>query len=490
MKYAKLLKIFIAIILLWGIAIRIILLLQNRDLIIDEANIARNLYERGFAHLALPLSYEQYAPPVFLWIEKFFALLFGYSEYALRLYPFLAGIASLFLFTFVMKEIASLRSAWYPLFLMAVSYTFIRYSSEVKQYMPDMMITLAMILMALKTDARKMSAGKFFIRWLLVGSLAIWASMPAVFVLTGIGSYYLYICIRQKDYNKLKTVFGVGFVWVVQFLFYYIAILRPQANSDYLQRYHYDYFLFLIPNGIDHLKHNWYVFRELLQQASGYENWSWKFNFILMITGIVLLFKNNTAKAFLIIIPLIVTLLAAALHQFSLIPRVALFTMPLILILIGFGFEKLLQIKFVVLQVVLVLIALNAVRHFNMTLELIRQPNKDELITEALSFLKKNNISGNKIYVSHGSVPAFIYYTQIHPGKQSWSQFKDASFLKWDSNYDSLAQHAADTSAFLYTAISQEELQQRKTVLVKYMSCIDSIEQNWPRCYAYIYVKK
>ncbi|MFI5196411.1 MAG: hypothetical protein ACHQD8_04915, partial [Chitinophagales bacterium] len=134
MKYAKLLKIFIAIILLWGIAIRIIFFLQNRDLIIDEANIARNLYERGFAQLALPLSYEQYAPPVFLWIEKLLVLLFGYSEYALRLYPLLAGIASLFLFTLVIREIASLRSAWFPLFLMVVSYTFIRYSSEVKQY--------------------------------------------------------------------------------------------------------------------------------------------------------------------------------------------------------------------------------------------------------------------------------------------------------------------------------------------------------------------
>ena len=490
MKYAKLLKIFIAIILIWGIAIRIILFLQNRNLIIDEANIARNLYERGFAHLALPLSYEQYAPPVFMWIEKLFVLLFGFSEYALRVYSLLAGITSLFLFTLVMMEITSFRSAWYPVFLIALSYIFIRYSSEVKQYMPDIMITLAMILLALKTDVQKMPSGKFFIRWLLTGSLAIWSSMPAVFVLTGIGCYYLYICARQKDYAKMKIIFGVGIVWAIQFSLYYVVILRPQANSDYLQDYHKNYFLFPVPKNVADLKHNWYLFRELLQQASGYENWSWKFNFLLMLIGIASLIKNNSAKAMLIIIPLFVTMLAAALNQFSLIPRVALFTMPLILILIGYGFDRLLQIKFVVLQVALVLMAFFAIKNINVTAELIRQPKKDELIKDAMSFLIKKNIPGNKVNIGNGSIPAFIYYTQIHPGQQNWVHFKDATFLKWDSNYDILAQQAADTSAFLYTNISPIELKEHKTILIKYMHCIDSIEQNWPRCFAYIYVKK
>src|SRR5690606_20568037 len=77
-----------------GIILRLYVYFQNRNLIIDEANVARNIAERGFAALALPLDYAQYAPPVFLWITKFFTMLFGMGEMALRLYPLLCGIAS------------------------------------------------------------------------------------------------------------------------------------------------------------------------------------------------------------------------------------------------------------------------------------------------------------------------------------------------------------------------------------------------------------
>ena len=63
--------------ILLGIIIRVSVYLQNRNLFIDEANVARNIYERGFADLATPLSYEQYAPPIFLWIVKFITVFMG-----------------------------------------------------------------------------------------------------------------------------------------------------------------------------------------------------------------------------------------------------------------------------------------------------------------------------------------------------------------------------------------------------------------------------
>ena len=92
------LRITIGLIFLFGIILRFVLYFQNRNLIIDEANIVRNLAERGFAGLTLPLSYEQYAPPVFLWIEKLASILFGYGEYAMRGFPLLCGIAALYAF--------------------------------------------------------------------------------------------------------------------------------------------------------------------------------------------------------------------------------------------------------------------------------------------------------------------------------------------------------------------------------------------------------
>src|SRR5690606_38617178 len=117
-------------ILLFGISLRIFMYLQNRGLIIDEANIVRNIYERDFYSLATPLNYEQFAPPVFLWILKLNSFLFGYSEYAMRLYPLFAGITSVYLLYLLSKQYM-FRAAWYPLFLFATAYIFVRYSTEV-----------------------------------------------------------------------------------------------------------------------------------------------------------------------------------------------------------------------------------------------------------------------------------------------------------------------------------------------------------------------
>src|SRR5690606_25656480 len=101
-----------------GIVFRIVIYFQNRNLIIDEANIARNIVERDFAGLAKPLYYEQYAPPIFLWITKLSTLLFGTSELAFRLFPFLCGIVGLILLYVLLKKFAANAAAWYPLFLM------------------------------------------------------------------------------------------------------------------------------------------------------------------------------------------------------------------------------------------------------------------------------------------------------------------------------------------------------------------------------------
>ena len=73
----KLLSLFGWGLIFIGISFRLILFFQNRNLIIDEANIVRNIYERDFIGLLKPLSYQQYAPPLFLWMEELWSLLLG-----------------------------------------------------------------------------------------------------------------------------------------------------------------------------------------------------------------------------------------------------------------------------------------------------------------------------------------------------------------------------------------------------------------------------
>lgn len=84
--------------ILWGIIVRLAQYLINRSLWADEAVLALNIINRNYLQLTETLDYEQGAPIGFLWVEKFILQLLGNNEYALRLFPLIAGMISLFLF--------------------------------------------------------------------------------------------------------------------------------------------------------------------------------------------------------------------------------------------------------------------------------------------------------------------------------------------------------------------------------------------------------
>ena len=54
-----------------GILVRLVQYFSNRSLWFDEVAVALNLQERNYSELLGALSYDQAAPPLFLWIEEF-----------------------------------------------------------------------------------------------------------------------------------------------------------------------------------------------------------------------------------------------------------------------------------------------------------------------------------------------------------------------------------------------------------------------------------
>ena len=212
----RLLYLLAIAVILFGVVIRIVVWLQNRNLIIDEANIARNLYERDFGALTKPLSYEQYAPIFFLWVEKLTTILFGFSEYALKSYPLVCSFGVLIMLMLVLKEYVQLRIIWYPLMLFAGGFFFIRYSTEVKQYMSDALVVLLVIYAALKISITETETKKFVLNWLLIGALAIISAMPSVFALAGVGGYYFWQCRESKKYSKIVPFALVAGIWIVE----------------------------------------------------------------------------------------------------------------------------------------------------------------------------------------------------------------------------------------------------------------------------------
>jgi len=445
--------------ILFGIVTRVLVYYENRNLFIDESNLARNVFEKDFISLAKPLSYEQYAPPIFMWMLKLSSFLFGIGEKSLRFYTLISSLLSLGLMYWILKKLTSFRSLWYPIGLMSLGYMMLRYSTELKQYMPDVMWVLLLIAMALWLDRNAISKWKFFLYWFLIGSLAIWASMPSAFLLAGIGAYYFFESWGKKAYAWMGVIVILSLAWLAQFGLYYFLVLKPQIDSNYLQNFHEDYFLILFPKTYEEWKFNLKLINGLFKEASGFQTFAHPFNIIMAGLGAFLLIKKWGWKSLLILMPIMLTIIAAALHQFSLIPRVALFMMPLFLILIGVGFQQLMALKIKFLPILGCLAGLSFIYFFSSVRYMLSDTFQVEPIEKAIDYVQnKKGFAASQVYVHYGARPAYIYYTQMHPDCSRWVKVKECHLLNWDVSLDSINRTSPDTMAMILTSVYPKDL--------------------------------
>jgi len=464
-----------------GIIFRLLVFLQNRNLIIDEANVARNIVERGFFSLLLPLNYEQYAPPVFLWITKLNVLLFGTSEYAFRLYPLLCGFLGLILLYLLLKKIGSLSSAWYPLFLMATGWIYVRYGTEVKQYASDVVVTLGLLLLCFRWAINSVAPGAFFLRWLIVGSLSIWTSMPSVFMLAGIGTYYFIETLKHKHYQHLMALIGVSIVWLLQFYFYYEAILAPQAHSGFLQNSHKGSFLILLPGSAADWAYNAESLSSFFYSMGGKWAISVFPHLVLLVLGFIVVGRKKWSELVLFLVPLLGLLIAAGLHDFSLLPRVSLFMMPLLLLLIGIGLNRILQIKLLPIRIVFFVCCLITMWNFN-ELKHIENPMQFERITQSYDWIKGKNADAT-IWVHDLARPQHIYYTTLHPDSEKWKFMSKAQYFYWNTNMDSLARQINGKTFFIYSWLEEWDWKRSADVFPVYFTTIDSMVNETNKTY-------
>jgi hypothetical protein len=471
-----------------GIALRLVYYFQNNNLIIDEANIARNLAERDFAGLTLPLRYEQYAPPVFLWIEKGFSIVLGFSEKALRLYPLATGIAAIFVFYKILSRFQVRLGSWYPFALLALGAVYVKHTVEVKQYMPDVLIGLLLILLALKVDLEKTDKKRFVIIWMLAGSIAVWSSMTSVFILAGIGAYYTWRAVVANKREQMIWIALPSLLWLVQFIIYYQFILKQQITSSYLQNYHQHYFLFALPSSPEEWMHNGRRLLGFFGDAGGFTFLALLFNGLLWCVGMIQLIKKKKDILLLTLLPIALLFLAAALHHYALVERLVLFSLPLVLMIMAFGLDVIFRTCHWAIKAGLMVVALICIQNYSMLHIFLRREAFHE-ITEGLSYLKEKHVSGHQLFIHNSSGDSYLYYTQLHPGKESWKDLYGATILKWDSNYTVETQNLQDTVYFLYTGgFPPEERQKRVSEIEVNMTQVDYFEKYV--CYVFGYVPK
>ncbi len=329
-----------------GLVLRLTRYLLRFPLWEDEAMLSANLLDRGYGELLQPLHYCQVAPTLFLWGQLAVVKLLGFNEYALRLIPFLCGLASLPLFRHVAGRLLQGISLVLAVGLFAVAYPMTRYAAEAKPYGCDLLVALAMLALTIEWLRRPDQT-----RWLwclaaLVGP-AVGYSFPAIFIAGGI-SLVIAWAMNAGRRNVPATLGWIPWIaYNVLLVASFAAVLvvsKDSVGATNQQTMEETHWANTFPPIAQPLKLPLWLLETHAGAMLGYPvggpNWGSTFSLLCLVAGVAA-FARRRQWLFLglLLAPLGLNFIAAALHRFPYggHARMTLFLAPAWCLLIAVG---------------------------------------------------------------------------------------------------------------------------------------------------------
>lgn len=399
-----------------GLILRVRQYLANRSFWADEAALALNIVDRSFIGLTQPLGYHQAAPVGFLFIEKALILLFGSRDYILRIFPIFAGILGIYLIYRITSDYFG-AFGLFALSMFAFNSWMIFYSSELKQYGSDVMVTLLLIYLSLRCLKEDPQIRDFI--WLgVAGTAAIWLSHVAVFILPGIG-----LALVVEKYARHRNIpftwlFCLGSAWFISFGLDYLLVLQYTAADKYFQSFWQKSFLPLPPWDNPAWLVN--VYGKFLLVLLGRTDLLLMYLIpVLAVIGGLLFFKRSQSMALILIFPFIMTMAASAWQKYPLTYRFMLFLVPLTLLLMAEGIGGIylfIAKRQRMVAVLLCGIPVSIMLLFSMQAVLadFRSPPTIKEIKPIMKYIEENMEPHDLIYVYHLVVPEFTYYAPFY----------------------------------------------------------------------------
>lgn len=398
-------------------ALRLRAYLANPSLWHDEAHLALNVLNAGFADLLRPLAENQAAPPLFLWLSKTATYLFGIGELSLRLLPLLAGLLALALLAWLAWRWLAPGAAAVAVLLMAVNERLIYFASEFKQYSSD---TAAVLLTLLMLEPLSRPADRPFRRALglgLAAALLVWLAHPAVFALAGVA---LALAWRQRHSLHMPAVTLPLVAWVACWLAAFAALywvqLRPLGGSGELASFWADGYAPTPAPPVVLARWLWDRYVGLFGFPGGLRP-LWPAALLLPV-GALVLARRSGARAIALVAPLLLTLLAAALRRYPFADRLTLFLLPLAWLLVAAGLAA------IVGRLLPARPTLRAVLLAGATLALMwlplrevsaiaRNPLPKQALRPVLQQWRPEVATDDTFYIYTGARAAYLYYDRL-----------------------------------------------------------------------------
>lgn len=413
-----------ALLAIAGAILRVWQYASNNSLWLDEAALARNILHRSPLDLLRPLDYAQVAPPGFLLAEKAAASVLGGGELSLRLLPLLCGLAAIALFMRIASRILTGWAVPYAVGLFALATPLVYFSSQVKQYSSDVLATLIVVAAALSMTPRaghgERGRGRAVAAAALAGIAVPWFSQPAILVIAAAVVGLTIGALRTRHPDRRSTMI-VGAAWTVSAALASLMALRsvPAADRAYLDWYWAGGFPASPwdPANVlwawERLSWTFGVFATGLRRTNGGLGYPWSHLFVAFaIAGWWALWRRDRDAAVLVVLPVVATLAAAALHLYPFTGRVVTFLLPLLLLAVAAGVDAIatrLRPRLEVVAPVLLAIAAGSPLYAALT---ALPSERVEHLRPVMDHVSARTQPGDAVYVYYGAAHPFLYYAE------------------------------------------------------------------------------
>lgn len=438
----KYINIIILSFILFTIGVNIYVLSIGRSLWNDEAMLAFSLSQKDLFNLTNGIfEWNQSAPVIYLYIVKIVTILFGNSEFTLRLWSLICYILLILSCYYILKKILSVRLPLLGAAFIANLHYLIYFSSEFKPYMSDCLSVVLVIIAYYLYNEKKINS---FVLALFF-AVIIWNSNPSCFFIAGVLIYDFFNSAVKKDYSNLKTTVFIGLATLTSFIIYYFYWLKPVLDTGYMQQFWaYEKFIFIPRNKVElDYMINMFI--------------SYKFEVGIIIFSFFFAFKRKYKKEakyiHIIYISLFIVLFASALGRYPISQRLLLFIYPLCGIILFYSTDKLFSTnrRMNIAMLIISILIIYAAGGITKYIKVENAYRQGEEVNLTIDYVEKNIKEGENVYIYYGYVPGFLYKTKYDKEYPLLKKHHVKFERYWNTSLEDIDYILSDSSVYMLT---------------------------------------
>lgn len=320
-----------------GVVLRVARWSDGKALNSDELWVALSLQRRSFLDLHGPLDYDQLAPLGWLWLERA-VLAVSRSDTALRLPALLAGCAVVAVTAVLAHRLLPGPLAVAAVVLAAGAPVLIYQSSQLKQYSFEALACGWLVLAGLRILDAADRRRPVWVFW-TSGAVAVWFATTALFVVASVGGLLALFALLDRRWGSLRRHIVAALPAVLSTLAVYLTAPPPAAWLYRWWSVAYPGSLAPRPIGVrTGLAWSAQLFLGFADSALGIASREAGILVLLLIAfGAVSLIARLPRPGMLVVAPLAAGYLLALLRLYPMATRVALWLVPIALLLLGAG---------------------------------------------------------------------------------------------------------------------------------------------------------